>query len=55
MGIADTVREAAPDTIAHLKDLGVKSITMLTGDDPITARTIAEEVGINDVRAGLLP
>lgn len=55
VGIADTVREAASDTIAHLKDLGLKSITMLTGDDPVTARAIAKEVGIDDVRAGLLP
>ena len=55
VGIADTVRQAAPETIAHLKGLGLKSITMLTGDDPVTARVIAEEVGIDDIRAGLLP
>jgi Cd2+/Zn2+-exporting ATPase len=55
IGISDTVREVAVSTIDRLKALGLESITMLTGDDPATARAIAEEVGIDDVRAGLLP
>jgi Cd2+/Zn2+-exporting ATPase len=35
--------------------MGVPHLVMLTGDDAATARTVATEVGLSDVRAGLLP
>jgi Cd2+/Zn2+-exporting ATPase len=50
--VADTLRPAAKDTIRGLH--GSHTI-MLTGDNPTVARAIADEAGIDDVRAGLLP
>ncbi len=52
--VADTTRKSSRQAIAELKSLGVRTV-MLTGDNPSTARTIAREVGIEDVRADLLP
>lgn len=54
IGIADTLRGNAPEMIQKLGSLGVE-IVMLTGDDETTARAIAREAGIIDIRAGLLP
>ncbi|MCX6082124.1 MAG: cation-translocating P-type ATPase [Chloroflexi bacterium] len=55
LGIADPMRETAPAMIQRLKKIGLKRIVMLTGDDRITAMSIAHQVGIEDVRAELLP
>lgn len=53
-GIADTVKENAQDIISNLKKLGIKTV-MLTGDNQQTAEYIASLVGIDDVRAQVLP
>ncbi len=52
--VADTTKTTSRDAVAELKALGVQTV-MLTGDNPSTARTIADQVGITDVRANLLP
>lgn len=52
--VADTVKETSRQAVAELKSLGVRSV-MLTGDNPSTAQAIAGQVGIDDVRADLLP
>lgn len=52
--VADTTKESSKQAVAELKALGVRPI-MLTGDNPSTAQAIAKELGIEDVRAGLLP
>ena len=54
IGIADSIKENAPAAIASLKKLGI-SVTMLTGDNVKSAEMIAEQAGINEFRAGLLP
>ncbi len=52
--VADAPRYKSKETIAELKKLGVKTI-MLTGDNPRTARAIANQLGIDEVIAGMLP
>jgi Cd2+/Zn2+-exporting ATPase len=55
LAVADTVRPGAADAVAALRRAGVRHVAMLTGDDPRVARAVAARVGIDDVRAGLLP
>ena len=55
IAVADEVRPAAKQTIARLQDLGVKRTVMLTGDNERTAQAIAEQVGIDEFYAELLP
>ena len=51
----DPVRPEAPATLAALRSMGVSEMVILTGDAAATAQFIADEVGITQVRAGLLP
>ncbi len=53
--LADEVRSNAKEAISRLKKLGVKNIIMLTGDTKQKAKMIADELGIDEVRAELLP
>ncbi len=55
LGLTDTVRPGARRAIAELHALGVREIVMLTGDNAASAHAVAREVGIDTVRAGLLP
>ena len=55
LGIADFIRDTSAAMIRRLKEVGVKKIVMLTGDDRLTAENIARQAGIEDVRSGLLP
>jgi Cd2+/Zn2+-exporting ATPase len=55
VAIADEVRPEATQMIERLHDLGVGRTVMLTGDNEGTARAIAEEVGVHEFRAELLP
>lgn len=51
----DKLRFEAAQTMQSLRGHGVKHLMMLTGDQQAIAQTIAKEVGIDDVRAKLLP
>lgn len=53
--IADEVREGVAAALNRLKRLGVKKTVMLTGDDRMAAARAAEEVGVDDYFAELLP
>jgi len=53
--LRDRIRADARGIVARLHAQGVKSIIMLTGDNERTARAVAAEVGIDEVRAELLP
>ena len=53
--LRDRIRPEARGIVAKLHAQGVKTIVMLTGDNERTARAVAAEVGIDEVRAGLLP
>lgn len=53
--ISDPLREEAKDVLSALRNLGVKNAVMLTGDSPRTAAAIAEQLGVDDFQAGVLP
>lgn len=55
LGIEDPVRAEAKAVIAALHERDVKEVWMLTGDDERTARVVAETLGIDHYRAGILP
>ena len=54
IGIADTLREDSEEAVRALKSMGLR-VVMLTGDNTKTATAIAKSVGIDEVRAELLP
>jgi Cd2+/Zn2+-exporting ATPase len=54
IAVADTLRDSSQGVIAEIHALG-KQTAMLTGDNPAAARAIAAQLGIDHVRAGLLP
>ncbi|WP_435180870.1 heavy metal translocating P-type ATPase [Halorussus sp. AFM4] len=54
IAIADEVRPDAKRTVARLREFGLETV-MLTGDNEGTARAVAEEVGVDEFRAELLP
>ncbi len=53
--VADRPRETSREVLQLLKRQGVETVVMLTGDGPATAARIAQELGIDEVRAELLP
>jgi Cd2+/Zn2+-exporting ATPase len=55
VGIRDLTRPGVREAVEALLRSGIEHVIMLTGDDPETARIIARQVGIHEVRAGLLP
>ena len=55
LAFTDTVRPGAAEMIEDLRSLGVEQIVMLTGDNERVAQQIADEVGIDEVQAELLP
>jgi Cd2+/Zn2+-exporting ATPase len=52
--VADTLRPESAQAVAELKALDVETV-MLTGDNPATARVIADQLGIEDARGNLMP
>ena len=52
--ISDTIKKDAKSAIAHLKEMGLGTI-MLTGDEKMSAESVAAEAGIEKVYAKLLP
>jgi Cd2+/Zn2+-exporting ATPase len=55
LGIADPVRESSRRAVDELHRSGIRATVMLTGDNAQTAQAVASQVGVTDVRAGLLP
>jgi Cd2+/Zn2+-exporting ATPase len=55
LALADTPRPGVQATLRQLLDQGMQKLVMLTGDNSVVAREVAQQVGVTDVRAGLLP
>ena len=55
LSIADTLRDDMKSAIQRIKDTGIQRIIMLTGDNEATAKSIADQVGITEFYANLLP
>ena len=55
LALADQLRAGAADTVADLAALTGTAPVLLTGDNPRAATALAAQIGIADVRAGLLP
>lgn len=55
VSIADKIREDAAQSLAEMRQKGIKKIVMLTGDNKHTAALVASQLGIDEVHAELLP
>nr|WP_245190271.1 cation-translocating P-type ATPase [Leucobacter exalbidus] len=55
IGVADTIREDAPEMIRRLHAAGVEKVVMLTGDTRLVAEAIGKATGIDEIYASLLP
>ncbi|WP_245429604.1 heavy metal translocating P-type ATPase [Mesorhizobium sp. DCY119] len=55
IALADTIRPEAKAILSALRAEGVKEVVMLTGDNRAAANAVAQAVGIDTVRAELLP
>lgn len=51
----DDIRQGAAETVAHLRNLGIRRSIMLTGDREEAAMKVAQEIGVDEYRANLLP
>jgi len=54
IAVSDPIKESTPEAVNALHDLGLR-IIMLTGDNEKTARTVAEQLGIDEFEAGVSP
>lgn len=54
IAVADTVKEGSKEAIERLKRMGIK-VVMITGDNQRTAEAIGRQVGVDEIRAEVLP
>lgn len=55
LGLADVARPQVKEILTRLRQLGIQQLIMLTGDNTSVAQRIAQEVGVTDVYAELMP
>ncbi|MFC1544135.1 heavy metal translocating P-type ATPase [Gemmatimonadota bacterium] len=55
LALGDAIRPRSVATVRHLKEEGIRWVVMLTGDHPEVAAIMAGQLGVDEVRAGLLP
>lgn len=55
LGLMDIPREKAKGTLSTLKQMGIKKMIMLTGDNQSVADAVAKEIGLTEARGSLLP
>jgi len=54
LGVADPIKASTPEALKALAEEGIR-VVMLTGDNEVTAKAVAERLGITEVRADVLP
>lgn len=54
LAISDSIKETSIEAIKEIKKLGIKTV-MLTGDNQLTAKSMADKVGLDEFKAQLLP
>lgn len=54
-GIADEIRSGVKESLEELRYEGISRMIMLTGDNETTAKAVAAQLGIDEVRANLMP
>ena len=54
IAVADVIREDSPQAVKELQNMGIE-VVMLTGDNERTAKAIGDQVGVDEVIAGVLP
>ncbi|MFK8302912.1 heavy metal translocating P-type ATPase [Capnocytophaga stomatis] len=52
--ISDPIKTTTKEALRNLQSLGIE-IVMLTGDNPFTAKAVADEIGLKNYKAGMLP
>jgi Cd2+/Zn2+-exporting ATPase len=55
MAVSDPPRHSSQQTIAALKKMGIAPTVMLTGDNSAVAQAVGQQLGLDQVRAGLMP
>ena len=54
-GVADAPRNGAREVLNSLRKVGIQPLVMLTGDNGEVGQAVGHEVGVDEVRADLLP
>lgn len=55
LSVMDTPRESVRSTLKRLKEIGIQKMVMLTGDHQNVGDTVAEQIGLTEVKGNLLP
>ncbi len=55
MAFSDRPRDGVAETLRKLRGMGIRRLALLTGDNRLVAASIAQEVGMDEWRGGLLP
>ena len=55
IGLMDTPRDASKRTISRLRELGIKRMIMISGNNQKVADAVAKQVGLNEARGDLMP
>ena len=55
LGLMDRPRPDAAHAVRRLREIGVRPVVMLTGDNAVVAEAVGREIGMDEVEAGLLP
>ena len=54
ISLSDTLRATSADAVAEIRSLGIHTV-MLTGDNQLAAKRVADEIGVDELHAELLP